>query len=53
MKLKPISDDLFNQTLKGVWRCCDLNEIQKWIDVVDDTHAHPVSKIRATLDVTE
>lgn len=48
-----ISDELFNQTFKGVWRSCDLNEIQKWIDVVDDEQSHPVSRIRATLDVTE
>ena len=53
MKPRPISDDQFNQTLKGVWGSRDLNEIQKWIDVVDYVHAHPVSRIRATLDVTE
>ena len=48
-----IPDDLFNKTFWGAWRPLDLNEIQKWIDVVDYVHAHPVSRIRATLDVTE
>lgn len=54
MKSRPtISDELFNQTFKGVWGFRDLNEIQKWIDVVDDDQSRPVSRIRATLDVTE
>lgn len=48
-----IPDDLFSKTFWGAWRPLDLNEIQKWIDVVDDEQSPPVSRIRATLDVTE
>ena len=48
-----ISDDLFNKTFWGAWGSRDLNEIQKWIDVVDDDQSNPVSRIRATLDVSE
>ena len=53
MKSQPIPDELFRETFRGTWGSRDLNSIQSWIDVVDDVHAHPVSKIRATLDVTE